>query len=207
MRLPRRLLGILLLGAVWNGARAVDAPPCPVPEYKYLRYDEDYRYLARPECKKEALDSIKLVPFPRGGDWFVSFGGELRWTIESFDEPQWGAQPDEDPYLLQRYMAHADLQDNTAALADLELARKQAPLGAFALGLRGRSLHALGRDKEAVEAFGEALRKRPNDSDILIDRAEALGESGKAEAGLKDIDAALKAQPATPTADDAPGSA
>jgi hypothetical protein len=109
MRIPRLLPGILSLGAAWHAALAADAPPCPVPDYKYLRYEEDYRYLARLECRTEAIDSIKFVPFPRGGDWFVSFGGELRWTIEYFDEPRWGQEPDEPPYLLQRYMAHADL--------------------------------------------------------------------------------------------------
>lgn len=104
-----RLFRLLWLGAACGAALAADTPPCPVPDYKYLRYDEDYRYLARPECRTEALDAIKFVPFPRGGDWFVSFGGELRWTVEYFNEPRWGQEPDEDPYLLQRYMAHADL--------------------------------------------------------------------------------------------------
>ena len=41
----------------------------------------------------------------------MSLGGELRQQYERFANEQWGAEPqDDNGYLLQRYMFHADLR-------------------------------------------------------------------------------------------------
>jgi Alginate export len=105
-------LASIFLVASWGAlplATVAQEPSCPKPaDYKYLRYDEDYQYLRDPACKTEALDSIKFVPLNAAGTWYASFGGELRETIEHFNNPTWGQAPQGPAYTLQRYMEHAD---------------------------------------------------------------------------------------------------
>ena len=83
--------------------------PCPLPTYKYLRYDEDYSYLKNPDCRTDPLDVVKFIALNQKGDKFVSLGGELRENVEYFHNPTWGQDPQGSAYLLQRYMAHIDL--------------------------------------------------------------------------------------------------
>src|SRR5438132_13595002 len=66
---------------------------CPIPEYRYLRADEDYRYLRNPACRSEPLDALKYVPLNPSSKWFLSIGGEIRENIEYFSNPRWGQQP------------------------------------------------------------------------------------------------------------------
>ena len=84
-------------------------PPCPTPTYKYLRYEEDYRYLRNPDCRIDPLDALKFVALNHEGDWFLSVGGEVRENMEYFENPTWGQEPQGPPYLLQRYMGHVDV--------------------------------------------------------------------------------------------------
>jgi len=83
--------------------------PCPIPEYKYLRADEDYGYLRNPACRSEPLDALKYIPLKSAPEWFVSLGGEIRENVEYFSNPRWSAKLQDPAYLLQRYMAHSDL--------------------------------------------------------------------------------------------------
>jgi alginate export protein len=83
-------------------------PPCPVPSYKYLRYDEDYSYLANGECHTDRWDSLKFIALNAQRTWFLSLGAEVRENMEYFANPTWGQEPQGSPYLLQRYMFHAD---------------------------------------------------------------------------------------------------
>jgi hypothetical protein len=79
------------------------------PKLGSLRYDEDYSYLKNSRADKDLLDQIKFIPLDSKGDSFISLGGEARLTYEYFENEDWGAQPDDnDGWLLQRYMLHAD---------------------------------------------------------------------------------------------------
>jgi hypothetical protein len=91
------------------------APPDPPrpPPIRPLRYDEDYAYLRDPAARFDdaaALESIKYIPLDSAGDWYVSFGGELRQEYEFYDNRSLGASTHDDDggYLLQRYVLHAD---------------------------------------------------------------------------------------------------
>ena len=103
---PHTLLLLLLLSLA--ASSFATAPPCPVPAYKYLRYDEDYRYLRKAECRTDPWDALEFIRLNRQGTWFLSIGGEVRENMEYFDNPTWGQEPQGSPYLLQRYMIHAD---------------------------------------------------------------------------------------------------
>jgi len=84
-------------------------PPSP-PPYKLVRYNEDYRYLQDPERRADILDVVKYIPFDRGGDWWLTLGGEIRERYEYFENYNWGLGPqDPNGYLLQRYLLSADV--------------------------------------------------------------------------------------------------
>jgi hypothetical protein len=75
-----------------------------------LRYNDDFAYLRDHSCHNDFWDPIKYIPLDRGGDWYLSFGGEIRERYERFHNPLWGGQPQSpNGYALQRYMLHADL--------------------------------------------------------------------------------------------------
>ena len=93
-----RFLAAVILSLLWAALPATavaQTDPCPQspPDYKYLRYDEDYQYLRNPACKTDALDALKYVPLNADGSVYVSFGGEVREDIEHFNDPAWGQDP------------------------------------------------------------------------------------------------------------------
>ena len=83
----------------------------PRPQYKYLRFEEDYSYLGESDFrgKAEFFDPIKYVPL--GANAWLQAGGELRLRYEEetnkFLAP--GPQP-ADGFLLSRLALHLDLQ-------------------------------------------------------------------------------------------------
>src|SRR5262245_50237648 len=101
-------LGLFLLSAAAL-AHAGSPGECPGrPSYQPLRYDEDWSVLANSACRTEMLDHIKYVPFSRDG-WYLSMGGEIRQRYENYQNPGFGSDPkDDNGYLLQRYLLHAD---------------------------------------------------------------------------------------------------
>jgi hypothetical protein len=78
------------------------------PAFTPVRWNEDYTFLRDPEQRTEFLDEIKYIPLNDEGDWYLSLGGMARYRYEYFNNPAWGAMPD-DGYHLFRFMAHADL--------------------------------------------------------------------------------------------------
>ena len=55
------------------------------------------------------LDAIKFIPLNTNRDWYLTLGGEIRERYESYHNSLWGRGPqDDNGYLLQRYMVHAD---------------------------------------------------------------------------------------------------
>src|SRR3954470_22894774 len=80
------------------------------PAYQKLRYDEDYLYLRDPAKRSDIWDPIKYITLNSAGDWYLSLGGEARERYEFYNNYRWNpASPDDDGYLLQRYLLHADL--------------------------------------------------------------------------------------------------
>ncbi len=80
------------------------------PTYRMLRYDEDWSPLRDPAMHNDWFDPVKFIPLDGEGDWFLTLGGEARERYEYFHNSQWGRGPqDDNGYLLQRYMLHADV--------------------------------------------------------------------------------------------------
>src|SRR6185369_17142955 len=56
------------------------------------------------------FDPLKYLPLQTNGDSYLSFGGEARLKYELYSEPVFNQKPaDDDGFLLQRYLVHADL--------------------------------------------------------------------------------------------------
>lgn len=137
------LLPALLLFASPSFAQTASPPqttpapsPSPLlrPQYKQLRYEEDWTSLHDPARRTEALDRIKYIPLNPRGDWYLTIGGEVRGQYERFRNPSWGQEPqDNNGYFLQRYMLHADLHTGSRVRAffqiksGLENGRKGGP--------------------------------------------------------------------------------
>ncbi len=104
-----------LLATVWSAGgtfqtRADDLVNAPSPPpFKQLRYDESYSYLRNAARRTDWLDAIKFIPLNTNGDSNLTLGGEVRERYEYYHNNLWGRGPqDDDGYLLQRYMVHAD---------------------------------------------------------------------------------------------------
>jgi len=79
------------------------------PSYSLNRSDEDYRYLKNIANRSDFWDPVKYVPLSSSGDVYLSLGGEARERYEYFNHPNWGKDPQDSGYFLQRYFLHADL--------------------------------------------------------------------------------------------------
>jgi hypothetical protein len=79
------------------------------PEYQFLRYEEDWSALRDPSLRTDMWDSLKYLPLNEDG-WYLSLGGEGRLRYEVLRNGAFGSGPqDANGYVLQRYLAHADL--------------------------------------------------------------------------------------------------
>jgi hypothetical protein len=110
-------LAIALIGWLWVGtlspaAAQSTAPteqPASRPPYQALRYEEDWSALRDPSRRTDFWDPVKFVELNDGG-WYVSLGGEGRIRYEALRNAAFGSGPqDGNGYVLQRYLAHADL--------------------------------------------------------------------------------------------------
>ncbi len=79
------------------------------PPYALNRADEDYRYLKTPANRTDLWDRVKYVPLNSSGSLYFSLGGEARERYEYFNNPNWGKDPRDSGYFLQRYFLHGDL--------------------------------------------------------------------------------------------------
>ena len=91
-------------------AQSAPAPSrASAPPFQSLRYEEDWSYLKDESRRSKWLDRLKYIPLDKRS-WYLSLGSEARIRYEYFDEFNFGAGPqDDDGYLLQRYLAHADV--------------------------------------------------------------------------------------------------
>ncbi len=79
------------------------------PTFQTLRYNEDWSFLHDSSRRADWLDPVKFIPLD-GTNVYVSLGGEARLKYERYDEPAFNQKPsDNDGFLLQRYLLHADV--------------------------------------------------------------------------------------------------
>jgi len=95
------LMGLLLI--------AVGSAAQNHPDFKALRYDEDYSIFRHDTVKKDWYRALKFTPLNASGDVYLSFGGDLRYQYFYEKNGSWGEDPrDNDGYVLGRYLLHAD---------------------------------------------------------------------------------------------------
>jgi hypothetical protein len=80
------------------------------PEFKPMRQDEDWSALRDVSLRTDPLDGLKYMALEADGSSWLTLGGEVRERYEYFRNANWGRGPqDDDGYLLQRFMLHADV--------------------------------------------------------------------------------------------------
>jgi hypothetical protein len=101
----------VLLGGPALPAWALGEESCPErPDYRNLRYEENWRSLADPTCMDGMFDRLKHLPLGEGGDSFISFGGEARLRYEFVNNGAFGSDPpDPSGYFLKRALLHTDV--------------------------------------------------------------------------------------------------
>lgn len=100
------------------------------------------------------------------------------------------AQPRNAQFYRGRGLARAAVGDYALALADAGLLGALAPQWAETYYLRGVALAGLGRDRAAIAAFDESLRRRPELIYPLYARADAYERLGDAPRAAADRAAA-----------------
>ncbi|MBC7846924.1 MAG: alginate export family protein [Flavobacterium sp.] len=81
--------------------------------FKSFRFDEDFAYL-KGNDQKTSYEKIKYIPLSKEGDFYMSFGGEVRFQYFNIKNEDWGDVPDDkDGYTLNRFLAHTDLHINS----------------------------------------------------------------------------------------------
>src|SRR5262249_1891680 len=124
-RSPRELPAIggsmricaVLSCALFTGGLRVHAQPCwsagtvvPDRNYQLLAANEDWSFLRDPALRQDFWDPIKYISLRnRRDDWYLSIGGETRQDFERIGNDNWGEQPYQNAFFLQRYMLHFDV--------------------------------------------------------------------------------------------------
>lgn len=79
------------------------------PDFKSLRFDENYSVLKNDTVKNNGYKAMKFLPLSPSGDTYFSFGGSVRYQYFYARNENWGDGPqDDDGYVLSRYLLHAD---------------------------------------------------------------------------------------------------
>jgi hypothetical protein len=116
-----RTVGAVILVGTFASASAQSGSPA-APAFKSLRYEEDYRALRDPALRGEWTDNLKALPLPGLPDGLLNLGGDVRLRYEQFHNAQWGQGPqDENGYILQRFMLHADVHADDKLRVFLQL--------------------------------------------------------------------------------------
>jgi hypothetical protein len=89
--------------------------------YSIVRWDEDYSYLKDPSQRTDFFDPIKYIPIDDNPDAYVSFGGQVRYRYDYFNNNEFGAGPREAGFNLIRMLVHGDLHINQYIRAFLQL--------------------------------------------------------------------------------------
>jgi hypothetical protein len=84
--------------------------PAPTTRYTVARWDENYQYLQNAPTVGDFWNPIKYVPLNQSGDWYASFGGQVRDRYEYFNNYLFGTGPQtRDGYNLARLTENVDL--------------------------------------------------------------------------------------------------
>lgn len=76
--------------------------------FKTLRYDEDYRFLAK-DSTPSLYEKLKYIPLSQSGRSYLSLGAEVRYQYFAVRNEDWGDAPrDKDGYLLSRFLINSD---------------------------------------------------------------------------------------------------
>ena len=107
MKLLLPVSGLFYL--VLSGTIVLGQSTTSPPDYKLLRADEDYRYLAHDSTvQADFFDPVKFIPLSASRQSYLTIGGEIRQQYEWLNNPEWGEGGQHRGYLLQRYMLHTD---------------------------------------------------------------------------------------------------
>lgn len=119
-----------------SGAQTQEPPPAPPPlkrpSYGLLRQNENWSVLAGQDSASadhDFFDPIKYVALSDDGSIWASFGGEVRFRYEDWNNFNFGAPPGvshDDGFLLTRMRANADVHFGERVRAFLELKSAQA---------------------------------------------------------------------------------
>jgi len=72
--------------------------------------NENWSWLRDPALRQDFWDPIKYIRLrDRRDDWYLSIGGQTRQVWERIGNDNWGEQPFQNAFFLQRYMVHADV--------------------------------------------------------------------------------------------------
>ncbi len=100
-------LGVAVVGPIGEGTDQ----PSARPGYSKLRYEEDYTFLRDESLRTDGWDVVKDIGLDHEGRARLTFGGEARWRYEYYRNYRWDPDAsDDDGYLLQRYLLHADVR-------------------------------------------------------------------------------------------------
>jgi hypothetical protein len=102
------------------------------PEYRNLRWEENWRYLADPACAETPLDRMKFIALNETGSRYVSLGGEARLRYEFVNNGAFGSDPqDDNGYYLKRFLVHADVhpEDRLRGFIQLQAANESGRVG------------------------------------------------------------------------------
>jgi len=97
--------------AATQSSTPADTAPFARPRtYTLERWDEDYSFLSDPSLRTDFWDPIKYMPLNSAGDWYASFGGQVRDRYEYFNNNTFGTGPQsEGGYNDARLTANADV--------------------------------------------------------------------------------------------------
>src|SRR6478735_8792484 len=80
-----------------------------LPQFKTLRYDEDYGVLKN-DTTASFYRNIKYLSLSARGSTYLSIGGEVRYQYFNIRNEDWGDAPkDDDGFLFSRFLLHTDL--------------------------------------------------------------------------------------------------
>jgi len=100
----RRVWSVLAALTFLTAEDAVVARADDSRQYKIVRHDEDYAYLADSSRRSDWSDTIKHILLGHNERWFLTLGGEISERFEFFDNWNWNPAAAPDGYWLQRYM-------------------------------------------------------------------------------------------------------
>ncbi|MFT3794866.1 alginate export family protein [Flavobacterium sp.] len=97
------------------------------PNFKPLRYDENYAVLQNDTVHNDWYKTMKFVSLSATRKTYLSFGGDIRFQYFYAKNENWGDEPkDADGYVLSRYLLHADFHAGSHFRAFVQLQSSNA---------------------------------------------------------------------------------